>query len=88
MKLYKANHYFRPSHGLDIFDESGETVINIKAASSNDVRDIANKVLAHLNHDYYTKKAFIADNAELYNLGLITKDEQTERDNKVLTTTF
>lgn len=88
MKLYKANHYYRPAHGLDIFDEHGATVIIIKADSSKETERLARKILAELNQDYYTKTAYLADHAELYNFGLITKEEQNKKDAEIMAMNF
>lgn len=88
MKKYTANHYFTTTEGLKIADETGLTVITIKAESTNEIAAIARKVLALLNEDYYTKKALIEDNNQMYDWGLLTKDERQQKEEAILSATY
>lgn len=84
MKLYKANHYYRRHSGLNIMDETGETVINIKANSSNEIESIARKILSELNREYYTKTALLKENDDNYNMGLITDQERQQKKEDII----
>ena len=79
MKKYTANQYFNNTDGLIISDEQGNTVINIKADSSNEIANLGRKILAAINEDYYNKKARMADNDQNFEWGLITKKEHSDK---------
>ncbi len=88
MNLYKANLYFNLTNGLDICDQTGTTVINIKAESTDEVTRIANKILATLNEDYYMKKALLKDNEENWNLGLLTAEEKAVKEQQIMSSSY
>jgi hypothetical protein len=76
---FTANQYFNSRTGITIFNSSGTITISINGVSSSEIADTARAILSKLNTPYYERKAYLEQNEQNYEWGLITKEMRDQR---------
>lgn len=84
MKKYTPSAYFSTKNGLKIYDGERNVCVIVMGDSTNEISNLADKILAAINEPYYKQKALLDEAKENYDMGVITTDEYQQQKQKIL----